>query len=71
MKASQLLGITDRHFRRLLKAYNKEGPSALTSKRRGIGINPREYLEDVMKRIISHSNQKLFELLPDYWLKNR
>jgi len=37
----------------------------------GMGINPREYLEDVMKRIMSHSNQKLFELLPDYWLKNR
>ena len=35
---------------------------------RGLGINPRVYLEDVMKRINSHSSQKLFELLPDQWL---
>jgi transposase len=38
---------------------------------RGLGINPREYLEDVMRRIMSHSNQKLYELLPDQWIKNR
>lgn len=38
---------------------------------RGLGINPREYLEDVMRRIMGHSNQKLYELLPDEWLKNR
>jgi transposase len=38
---------------------------------RGLGINPREYLEDVMRRIMGHSNQKLHELLPDEWLKSR
>jgi transposase len=38
---------------------------------RGLGINPREYLEDVMRRIMGHSSQKLNELLPDEWLKNR
>jgi transposase len=38
---------------------------------RGLGINPREYLEDVMRRIMGHNNQKLHELLPDQWLKNR
>jgi len=38
---------------------------------RGLGINPRVYLEDVMKRIMSHSNQKLYELLPDQWALNR
>jgi transposase len=38
---------------------------------RGLGINPREYLEDVMRRIMSHSNQKLHELLPDEWQANR
>lgn len=37
---------------------------------RGLGINPREYLEDVMRRIMGHNNQKLYELLPDEWLKN-
>lgn len=35
---------------------------------RGLGINPREYLEDVMRRIMGHNNQKLHELLPDEWL---
>jgi len=38
---------------------------------RGLGINPREYLEDVMRRIMSHSNQKLHELLPDEWASRR
>lgn len=38
---------------------------------RGLGINPREYLEDVMRRIMSHPINKLHELLPDEWLKNR
>ena len=35
---------------------------------RGLDINPREYLEDVMRRIMCHNNQKLYELLPDQWL---
>lgn len=38
---------------------------------RGLGINPREYLEDVMNRIMSHNSQKLYELLPDQWQKTR
>lgn len=38
---------------------------------RGLGINPREYLEDVMRRIMGHNHQKLHELLPDEWLKSR
>jgi len=38
---------------------------------RGLGINPREYLEDVMRRIMGHNNQKLDELLPDQWLAIR
>lgn len=38
---------------------------------RGLGINPRVYLEDVMRRIMSHNSQKLYELLPDEWLKRR
>jgi transposase len=35
---------------------------------RGLGINPREYLEDVFQRIMGHSIQRLEELLPDQWL---
>jgi transposase len=38
---------------------------------RGLGINPREYLEDVMRRLMSHSINKLSELLPDQWAKSR
>jgi transposase len=56
---------------------NKNGGEAagillsLVQSCRAIGINPREYLEDVMGRIMAHSAQKLHELLPDHWLKNR
>ena len=38
---------------------------------RGLKINPQEYLEDVMRRLMSHNSQKLYELLPDQWLKSR
>jgi len=38
---------------------------------RGLGINPREYLEDVMRKIMSHNSKKLYELLPDHWLSSR
>lgn len=38
---------------------------------RGLNINPREYLEDISKKIMGHTAQKLHELLPDEWLKTR
>ncbi len=38
---------------------------------RGLGINPREYLEDIFRRLMSHPAQKLDELLPDQWLADR
>lgn len=38
---------------------------------RGLKINPREYLEDVFRRLLDHNSQKLHELLPDQWLLNR
>ena len=38
---------------------------------RNLSINPQEYLEDVMHRLMSHNNQRLFELLPDVWAQNR
>lgn len=37
---------------------------------RAVGINPREYLEDVMRRIMSHPASKLNELLPANWAKS-
>lgn len=36
---------------------------------RGLNINPRYYLEDVMKRLMNHNSKKIGELLPDNWLK--
>src|SRR5690606_23535862 len=38
---------------------------------RALEINPRLYLEDVCRRIMSRSANKLHELLPDEWLKSR
>lgn len=38
---------------------------------RGLDINPREYLEAIMRRIMGHNHQKLHELLPDEWLTIR
>jgi len=35
LKAAELLNISDRHFRRLLKAYREQGPSGIISKKRG------------------------------------
>jgi len=56
---------------------NEEGGEAaatilsLVQTCRALNINPREYLEDIMRRIMSHNNQKLAELLPDNWAKSR
>ncbi|NGX62055.1 MAG: hypothetical protein K940chlam9_01548, partial [Chlamydiae bacterium] len=38
---------------------------------RGLGVNPREYLEDVMRKLMGYSHQKLRQLLPDTWLANK
>ncbi|MFI5342711.1 MAG: transposase domain-containing protein [Chlamydiales bacterium] len=35
---------------------------------RGLGGDPRAYLEDIMRRIMSHNSLKLHELLPDQWI---
>lgn len=37
---------------------------------RALKINPYEYLEDVMRRIMSHPSNKLDELLPANWIKS-
>lgn len=38
---------------------------------RALEINPREYLEDVMRRLMGHSINQLHELLPDHWKASR
>ncbi len=35
---------------------------------RNLGINPQEYLEDVLRRIMGHPARRIEELLPDLWL---
>jgi len=44
--------------------------SSLLQTCRSLGINPRDYLEDVLRRLISHSFKKLHELLPEQWKSN-
>lgn len=38
---------------------------------RALNINPRMYLEDVFRRIMGHSSRRVYELLPDEWLKSQ
>lgn len=37
---------------------------------RALKTNPREYLEDIMRRLMSHNFKVLYELLPDRWVKS-
>jgi len=37
---------------------------------KALNINPREYLHDVMTRLMSHNSQKIDELLPHKWVKS-
>lgn len=38
---------------------------------RNLNINPQEYLEDVLRRIMGHPASRIEELLPDLWLAPR
>lgn len=38
---------------------------------RNLDINPQDYLEDVLRRIMSHPAKQIHELLPDQWLAAR
>ena len=38
---------------------------------RGLGINPREYLEDILRKLMGYNFKKLHELLPDQWRENK
>lgn len=38
---------------------------------RNLNINPREYLEDVMRKLMNYNSQKIADLLPDNWRKAR
>lgn len=36
---------------------------------KGLKINPRIYLEDIFRKLMSHPSKRLSELLPDEWLR--
>ena len=38
---------------------------------RNLDINPQDYLEDILRRIMSHPAKQIHELLPDRWLVAR
>jgi hypothetical protein len=38
---------------------------------RNLNINPQEYLEDILRRIMSHPASRIEVLLPDLWLAAR
>jgi transposase len=38
---------------------------------RALGVNPREYLEDATRRLMSHPANKIADLLPDRWAAAR
>lgn len=38
---------------------------------RALKVNPRSYLEDIMRRLMTHHSQKLVELLPHEWAKTQ
>ena len=38
---------------------------------RGLKINPREYLEDILRRFMGYNFKKIHELLPDQWLLHK
>lgn len=38
---------------------------------RNLGINPQEYLEDILPRIMSHPAKRIEQLLPDNWLAEK
>ena len=38
---------------------------------KALGVNPQEYLEDVLPRILDHNSNRVAELLPDRWAAAR
>jgi len=38
---------------------------------RKLNINPRDYLEDIFRRLPGHNQQRIKELLPDQWQQAR
>lgn len=65
LKSAELLGITPRHFRRLWKAYQKGGPSALISKKRGQPSNNR-LSESLRKEVVDKIRSRYIDCGPTF-----
>lgn len=51
--------------------HSMAGLLSLVQTCRAAEVNPFDYLEDVMRRILDHNSQQLHELLPDQWAAAR
>ena len=69
VKAAELLGVSDRHFRRLLKAYRERGVEALLSKKRGKPSNSR-MKDSIREKIVEKLKTTYVECGPSFaWEK--
>ena len=69
VKAAELLGVSDRHFRRLLKAYRMQGVEGLLSKRRGKPSNNR-IKDSIREKIVEKLKTTYAECGPSFaWEK--
>jgi transposase len=65
MNAAELLGISERHFRRLMKAYKEQGIEGIISKKRGKPSNNRMN-EKLKRQIIERLKRKYKECGPKF-----
>ena len=65
VKAAELLGISDRHFRRLLKSYREQGAKALASKKAGRPSNNRTK-EPVRQKVVKLLKSRYVDCGPTF-----
>lgn len=63
VKAAEILKISDRQVRNLLKVYKNEGPKGLISKKRGKKSN-RAYSQEIESRVVSHIKENYEDFGP-------
>jgi transposase len=69
VKAAEILGVSDRHFRRLLKAYRDQGPVSLLSRRKGKPSNSR-IKDSIREKIVEKLKTTYAECGPTFaWEK--
>ena len=68
-EAAGILGISPRHFRRVLRSFLAEGPKGVVSKKGGAKGNHR-LSQDKEDRLLSSSGTQTIAILALLWLKN-